>query len=76
MEDTRKTPRMRTVKQAIQEIKNEDNNTALTEKALRRMIFDGRIPTVSVGRKTLINMDLLLAKLSGESYNDSAIRVS
>ncbi len=69
-------PRMRTVKQAIQEIKASDANTAFTEKALRRMIFDGQIPTVSVGRKTLINMDLLLAKLSGESYNDSVICVS
>ena len=67
---------MRTVKMAIAELKILDEGTALTEKALRRMISDGRIPVVSVGHKKLINIDLLLANLSGYRYNIDAVRVS
>jgi hypothetical protein len=76
MEEKARTPRMRTVRQAILEIKEEDPGTALSEKSLRRMIFEGVVPAVSVGNKKLINMDILIEKLSGIGYNDSAIRVS
>ena len=67
---------MRTVRQAIREIEAEDPGTALSEKTLRRLIFEGVVPAVSVGNKKLINMDILIEKLSGRGYNDSAIRVS
>ena len=69
-------PRMRTVKQAVQEIRQTDEQTALTEFALRRMISDGKIPTVSVGNKILVNLDLLLDILSGYRYNKEAVCVS
>lgn len=69
-------PRMRTVSNAVAEIKKIDPNTDFTERALRRMVAQNEIPAVSVGNKKLINLDLLIEKLSGISYNDNAICVS
>ena len=68
-------PRMRTVKRAIDELRKLDSGTDLTEKALRRMISDGTVPSVRVGTKRLINIDLLLEILASGDYNDGAIRV-
>ena len=76
MEERKTTPRMRTVRQVIQELKSMDSGTALTEHALRKLIFERVIPVVSVGNKKLINLDLLLEKLAGKTYNIEAIRVS
>ena len=67
---------MRTVRQVIQELKSLDSGTALTEHALRRMVANNDIPCVLVGNKKLINLDLLLEKLAGKTYNIEAIRVS
>ena len=64
------TPRLRTLPQAIAEIKSIDPETALTLRALRRMVDTGEIPTVSIASKKLINMDLLFAHLS--CYNTDA----
>ena len=69
-------PRMRTAKQAVEELKKMDPGTALTERALRRMIAGNDIPHVAIGCKKLINMDLLLEKLAGMAYNIDAVRVS
>lgn len=52
-------PPMRGIKQAIAEIKAADKNTALTEKALRRLILNHEIPSVKIGRKYLVNMIVL-----------------
>ena len=67
------TPRMRTIPQAYSEIKEIDPDTAVTLRALRRMVKNKEIPTVNIASKRLINLDLLLDKLS--CYNDSTIRV-
>ena len=67
------TPRMRTIPKAYAEIKEMDNNTSFTMRALRRMCANGGIPTVKVGNKTLINLDLLINTLS--CYNNEAVRV-
>ena len=69
-----KNPRMRTIPKAFEEIKQADPNTDLTLRALRRMVNNGSIPTVQVGRKRLVDLDLLFDTLSG--YNNSAIRIS
>ncbi len=69
-------PRMRTVSNAVAEIKKIDPNTDFTERALRRMVSKKEIPTVQIGNKKLINLDLLIEKLSGISYNYNAICVS
>lgn len=62
-----KPPRMRGIKQAITELKQTDPNTALTERALRRLVLSKEVPSVRIGAKYLINMDLL----SDYLYNGS-----
>ncbi len=54
-----KPPRMRGIRQAIEELKQLDPDTALTEKALRRLVLTDAIPYVRIGAKYLINMDIL-----------------
>lgn len=63
-------PRMRTLPKAYAEIKKLDPDTAFTMRALRRMVINGELPTVEVASKKLINLDLLLDKLSCISEND------
>lgn len=63
-ENKNRTLRMRTIPKAYDEIKKLDNNTSFTLRALRRMCANGDIPTVKVGNKTLINLDLLIETLS------------
>lgn len=58
-------PKIRTIKQAIAEIKAFDSETAFTERALRRIIHEGKIPAVYAGNKTLIDMNNLYAYLTG-----------
>lgn len=58
------TPRIRTIPKAYDEIKKLDKDTSFTLRALRRMCANGDIPTVKVGNKTLINVDLLIRTLS------------
>ena len=62
--------RMRTIPKAYAEIKALDPNTDFTLRALRRMVNNGEIPTVQIASKKLLNLDLLLDRLS--CYNDSA----
>ena len=62
--------RMRTIPKAFEEIKQVDPDTDLTLRALRRMLSNGEIPVVRISNKVLINLDLLLDKLS--CYNDDA----
>ena len=61
---------MRTIPKAFEEIKQVDPDTDLTLRALRRMVSNGEIPVVRISNKVLINLDLLLDKLS--CYNDDA----
>lgn len=56
-------PRMRTLPEAVREIKNSDKNTALTVTALRRMVDRGEIPCIKVASKRLICLDTLLEML-------------
>lgn len=60
-------PRMRTIRQAIAEIKRSDPQTAFSERALRQAIADGFIPVVHVGeRKRLVNMAAVETYLQGK----------
>ena len=65
-------PRMRTAPEAIAEIKAVDPKTALTERALRRMINSGVLPSVNIGNKKLVNLDKLFEYLNGEYCDFSA----
>lgn len=58
-------PRMRTIKQAINELKEKDSQTAFTETALRRAVLSGQIPHIRAGNKILVNLDIVESYLSG-----------
>ena len=60
-------PKMRTIKQAIKEIKGSDSETALTERGLRRLIKENKIVSVAIGNRNLIDMDQLYDYLSGKN---------
>lgn len=53
-------PRMRTLPEAMLEIKSLDPHSALTLTALRRMVNNNEIPYVSIASKKLICLDSLL----------------
>ncbi len=53
-------PRIRGIKEAITELKEYDPLTALTEKGLRRLVITDEIPSIRIGTKYLINMDVLI----------------
>ena len=73
-ENKRRTPRLRTIPQAYEEIKKDDPDTAFTIRALRRMVNTGEIPTVAINSKKLINMALLFDHIS--CYNEHVFCVS
>lgn len=56
-------PRMRTAEGALEIIKAEDPETAVTLRYVRHLIATGAVPYVPVGRKKLVNVDRLLAYL-------------
>ena len=58
-------PRMRTIQEAAKELRETDPNTALTRYAIRQMVLNGTIPCINVGKKRLINMDVLEGFLCG-----------
>lgn len=61
-------PRMRMMKEAFEEIKQTDPNTALTPNALRKMVVSGDIPSIRIGSRYLINLDHLEKFLSTPTY--------
>ena len=67
-------PRLRTIPQAMEEIRRSDPNTAFTLRALRRMVSRNEIPTVQIESKRLIDMNLLFNRLS--CYNTDVFCVS
>ena len=73
-------PRMRTLPETAAELKRLDNNTAVTLTALRRMVKQGVIPSVSVGKKRLVCLDTVLdmfqcAPLSNAAENGKIRRI-
>lgn len=63
--NTRPTPRMRTIPQAVQQLK-ADGITEIGAYRLRIWCKEGVVPTVSCGRKLLLNYNQLLRFLGGE----------
>lgn len=60
-------PRMRLVKDAYEQLRKDDPDTNITMYALRTIVKSGVIPTVKLGRKTLVNYDSLLEFLRNGS---------
>lgn len=50
--------RMRTIDEGYKEIKTNDPDTGLSKTAWRRLVITGEIPSVCVGTKRLVNMEL------------------
>jgi len=65
-------PRMRTYQQAATIIKELDPDTSVTPYRIRAWLLDGTLPHVQAGSKRLVNVDMLLDKLStGELFQAS-----
>lgn len=57
-------PRMRTVSQCVQEIKNIDHESCITEWYIRTLCKENKIAYFQSGNKLLINFDNLLLYFS------------
>lgn len=65
--------RMRTIKQTMKYLKEQDSETAITEWGLRQLIKSGQLRTHKAGNKNLINLDYLIEYLNSppeEQEND------
>ena len=49
--------RMILISEAYAEIKEADPNTAITMTAFRRLVLDGRIPSIMIGNKRVVSME-------------------
>lgn len=58
-------PRMRTIRQTANYLREQDPDCALTETALRRLLITGVLPHVRIGAKYLIDLDVLEEFLKG-----------
>lgn len=59
-------PKMRTIKEITEIMKKDDPNTKLTARALRYLIISGELPSVKIGAKYLVALEVLEAYLKGE----------
>ncbi len=55
---------MRTIKDAAAHFKSVDPQTALTEYAIRTLLRTGKVPCVRMGKKYLVNIEVLEAYLA------------
>ena len=53
----------RTIQQAYECIKAQDADTAITYHALRQLVVSGQIPSMRIGKKYVIDLDVLLTFL-------------
>lgn len=58
-------PRMRTIDQAAAWLQENDPDCAFTKTALRRLVVTGQMPSVRIGQKYLIDLDVLTEFLRG-----------
>lgn len=52
-------PKLRLISEAYTIIKAEDPESALTMNGLRTLVKSGKVPSCKIGRKTLVNIDVL-----------------
>lgn len=65
--------RMRTIQGAIKEIKEEDPNSEFREWALRQLVKSGKIRSVKVGVKFLVDVDAVLEYLRNPPVEEKKI---
>lgn len=67
-------PRMRTIDQAAAWLQENDPGTAFTKTALRRLVVSGKLPSVRVGQKYLVNLDTIEDYLLGQTPAPSLVQ--
>lgn len=60
--------RIRTIKETLQILKQEDPNTGLSDFLIRNLANNYKIRSFKTGNKILIDYDSLLAYLRSETY--------
>ena len=63
--------RMRTINESVAIIKEMDEQSAITENCIRTLCKEGKVHCVFTGKKILVDLDALLAFLSG-NYQKTA----
>lgn len=63
--------RMRTIDEGYIEIKANDPETSLSKTAWRRLVTSGEIPSVCVGTKRLVNMDMAERYLTTGEHSEA-----
>lgn len=58
---------MRTICEAADFLREVDPQTAVTRTGLRRLVTSGQIPSVRIGAKYLVDLDVLDAFLAGRT---------
>jgi len=58
---------MRTVSEAVAEIKAMDEQSAVTANCVRCLCKDGKVHCIFTGKKILVDLDALIKYLAGES---------
>ena len=59
-------PEYRTIDKAFDSIKARDPDTCLTRGALRRLVRSGKVPSVRIGTKYLLDVERLEQVLQGD----------
>jgi len=66
--------KVRSLKEAMIYIKSLDEKTGISGNAIRMLVVSGKVPSVKIGKKYLVNVDTLMNyfedKLSGEVEDD------
>lgn len=65
--------RMRSIRAAWKELREEDPRSALGLTTLYRLVSDGTIPSTRVGKNILIDMDRLDDYLTGEHQGSVSV---
>lgn len=65
--------RIRTISAACNEIKEQDPHSSITPFCVRQLVISGECPSFKNGRTYLLDLDILLSVLSGETVNEPKI---
>ena len=52
--------KIRSLKEALLYIKSLDSDTAISGNAIRMLVVSGKVPSIKVGKKYLVNVDTLV----------------
>ena len=69
-------PKIRTIAEAIEDIKRIDPETAITARFIKEGIANGKIPIIKVGNKVLVNMESIYTFLEGELIYETVTPVN